>query len=68
MCLSIRFGAALSLTLPMHSSAQVVVQLATLSAALSVGVASQVMAGSNQIVSESRRLNASLWAGQFLVL
>ena len=32
------------------------------------GVASHVMSGSNQIVSETRRLSASLSAGQFRVL
>jgi hypothetical protein len=35
---------------------------------LPVGAASQVMEGSNQIVSEPRRLSASLWLGQFRVL
>jgi hypothetical protein len=35
---------------------------------LPVGAASQVMAGSNQMVSEPLRLSASLQAGQFLVL
>ena len=35
---------------------------------LTVGAASQIMVGSNQIVSEPRRLSASLSAGQFLVL
>jgi len=35
---------------------------------LPVGAVSQVMAGSNRIVSEPRRFSASLWVGQFLVL
>lgn len=39
-----------------------------LSARLPVGAASQVMAGSNQIVGEPRRFNAALYAGLFPVL
>ena len=35
---------------------------------LSVGAASQIMARSNQIVSEPQRFSAALQAGQFLVL
>ncbi len=35
---------------------------------LPVGAASHVMAGSNQIASEPRRLSALLYAGQFRVL
>jgi hypothetical protein len=35
---------------------------------LPVGEAAQVITRSNQIISEPRRLSASLWAVQFLVL
>ncbi len=64
------FGTLLRNTLP--GSAQVCLECGIAVGLLSVAFAdrctSQIISGSNQIVSDSRRLSASRMAGQFLVL